>query len=225
VLGLEAGADDYITKPFNPEIVLARIRNQLRHRVTVEPFSHESDVTKTNLFTKIGLTWHISFRGNPAFHLPDRQGLAYLKFLLTHPAQEFTVEEIVFLLVPKERERLLNLASERIGTQRANHLDVCAKNACAKAGFTHQSTKHSAIDVTPEQLFEMLRHERVFENNPLIATADRERFRKSISIAVRRSLEDIRTFDPSLASHLQAPTLRMGFKLMYAPKPPFSWKT
>ena len=30
VLGLELGADDYITKPFNPVEVLARVKSQLR---------------------------------------------------------------------------------------------------------------------------------------------------------------------------------------------------
>ena len=30
VLGLNVGADDYITKPFNPAVVLARVRSQLR---------------------------------------------------------------------------------------------------------------------------------------------------------------------------------------------------
>ena len=32
ILGLELGADDYITKPFNPREVLARVRVQLRHQ-------------------------------------------------------------------------------------------------------------------------------------------------------------------------------------------------
>ena len=35
VLGLNVGADDYITKPFNPIEVLARVRSQLRRYTTL----------------------------------------------------------------------------------------------------------------------------------------------------------------------------------------------
>ena len=225
MLGLEVGADDFITKPFKPEIVLARIRNLLRRHARVKPLSLESDAPKTNSLIKKGQTWHISFQGNPTFYLPDRQGLAYLKFLLMHPGQEFAVEEIVFLLVPKERERILNLASERIGIQQTKLLDVCADNACTMLGLSNQKKTNTVIGVSPEQLSTMLREERVFENDPVVDTVNRERFRKSVSIALRRTLEDISKFDPSLANHLQAPNLRMGFKLLYAPHPELSWIT
>ena len=35
ILGLNVGADDYITKPFNPVEVLARVRSQLRRYLTL----------------------------------------------------------------------------------------------------------------------------------------------------------------------------------------------
>ncbi len=37
VLTLDAGADDYITIPFNPSVVLARVRVALRHRAALAP--------------------------------------------------------------------------------------------------------------------------------------------------------------------------------------------
>ncbi len=40
VLGLNVGADDYITKPFNPIEVLARVRSQLRRYTTLGGMEH-----------------------------------------------------------------------------------------------------------------------------------------------------------------------------------------
>jgi two-component system phosphate regulon response regulator PhoB len=43
VVGLEVGAGDYITKPFSPRVLIARIKNVLR-RKTAEPESDESPI-------------------------------------------------------------------------------------------------------------------------------------------------------------------------------------
>ena len=48
VLGLELGADDYITKPFNPVEVLARVRSQLRRYTQLGAKKEEE---KPNVYT------------------------------------------------------------------------------------------------------------------------------------------------------------------------------
>lgn len=45
VMALENGADDYITKPFDMEIVMAKIRSQLRRAVGAYASSHEQEPT------------------------------------------------------------------------------------------------------------------------------------------------------------------------------------
>ena len=41
VLGLELGADDYVTKPFSPRVLLARIRSVMRRKLGKEPEKDE----------------------------------------------------------------------------------------------------------------------------------------------------------------------------------------
>jgi two-component system alkaline phosphatase synthesis response regulator PhoP len=45
VLGLEIGADDYVTKPFSPREVVARVRAVLR-RSTAEPAADDSEIVR-----------------------------------------------------------------------------------------------------------------------------------------------------------------------------------
>jgi two-component system alkaline phosphatase synthesis response regulator PhoP len=47
IVGLELGADDYVTKPFNPSEVVARVRARLRAR---DRLSHASQPTKSQSF-------------------------------------------------------------------------------------------------------------------------------------------------------------------------------
>lgn len=51
VLGLSAGADDYLAKPFNPVELLARVRAQLRRFNELNPNSGNSGVLKYNGLT------------------------------------------------------------------------------------------------------------------------------------------------------------------------------
>ena len=125
ILGFEAGAADYIVKPFEPDVVLARVRNQLRHKFTLDSLRSIANGqlfgNADSVFRAIGSSWQIGFQGQPHFQLKDMLGLSYLQCLVAHPGRYFSVEDIVFLAAPKERENILARSASRMDANSLHH--------------------------------------------------------------------------------------------------------
>ncbi|MCG9595908.1 response regulator [Vibrio sp. Isolate25] len=56
VVGLEIGADDYVTKPFSPREMLARIKLRIKSRLTLDqpPKEHENELKADNFDYSVG---------------------------------------------------------------------------------------------------------------------------------------------------------------------------
>ena len=79
VSGLDAGADDYITKPFSTQELLARIRAVLRRRAPQEG----SDVVEVGALSLDAATHRVTWQTRPLKVGPTEFKL--LHFLMTHP--------------------------------------------------------------------------------------------------------------------------------------------
>jgi len=91
VAGLEAGADDYLTKPFNEREFEARVRVILRRQVPAYP-APEEELALGEL--KLSIHSHkVLSKGKPV-ELTARE-FDILRVLLTHPGKALTREEIV----------------------------------------------------------------------------------------------------------------------------------
>ncbi len=93
VLGLNVGADDYITKPFEPMEVLARVRSHLRRYAQLG-----SRAEKNPAETVIGgiflndRTKTVTVEGEPVNLTPTEYSILHL--LMTHPGQVFSTKAL-----------------------------------------------------------------------------------------------------------------------------------
>lgn len=88
VAGLDAGADDYVVKPFSIEELLARVRSNLRRTQAVD----EDTLTFEDL--TLNRRTREVFRGGQSIDLTAKE-FDLLDYLLTHPRQVFTRDQIL----------------------------------------------------------------------------------------------------------------------------------
>ena len=91
IIGLELGADDYITKPFSPRILLARIHAVLRRRAAPIPAEHDS-LAFLNLMIHPG-RHEVLIKDEPV-ELSVTE-FKILHFLASRPGWVFTRDQII----------------------------------------------------------------------------------------------------------------------------------
>ena len=89
VRGLDSGADDYITKPFSPKELIARVRAVLRR---TRPSISAEQLSFADI--EMDLTAHKVTRGGRATHLGPTE-FRLLRHFMEHPGRVFSREQLL----------------------------------------------------------------------------------------------------------------------------------
>lgn len=92
ILGLNIGADDYITKPFNPLEVIARVKSQLRRYTALGGAEKAPGLLSVGPISMDDGAKLVTVDGEPVSLTPIEYNI--LKLLMTHPGQVFSSAQI-----------------------------------------------------------------------------------------------------------------------------------
>ncbi|QTH42003.1 response regulator transcription factor [Cohnella sp. LGH] len=92
ILGLHVGADDYVTKPFNPMELVARVKSQLRRYVTLGSYEGIKKVIDLKGLTLDKSAKEVTVHGEPVKLTPIEYKI--VEFLMTNAGRVFSINEI-----------------------------------------------------------------------------------------------------------------------------------
>ncbi|WP_027724255.1 response regulator transcription factor [Tuberibacillus calidus] len=90
--GLQVGADDYVTKPFNPLELIARVKSQLRRYLTLGMYEGCEKVINLNGLTLDPSAKEVTVNGDPVKLTPIEYKIVEL--LMTNAGRVFSINEI-----------------------------------------------------------------------------------------------------------------------------------
>lgn len=180
------------------------------------------------VFRKKGQVWEVRYAGGQDFILLPSKGAAYLHILLAHRGTSFSVTKLAAVVARRPEEYLLGDAGdgsdrEAIAAYRARYEEL---NADMEDSRSRQDVDgETRIREEMEDLAAQIKRDQGLGGRLRKDLDVKDRVRKAVRAAIRRTVDEIRKYDGRLAEHLNAPTLNCGWNPCYDPRDPVDWTT
>ena len=92
ILGLNVGADDYVTKPFNPLELIARVKSQLRRYTALGSMETKQHIYQTGGLVLDDEQKRITVDGDAIYLTPVQYKI--LRFLIANAGKVYSIDEI-----------------------------------------------------------------------------------------------------------------------------------
>ncbi len=92
IIGLNFGADDYLTKPYNPLELMARVKSQLRRYTMLGSMLLEDHVLRVGGLELNRQTKEVTVEGENVMVTPKEYGI--LEMLMGHPGHVYSIDQI-----------------------------------------------------------------------------------------------------------------------------------
>ncbi|MEK7270552.1 MAG: 7-cyano-7-deazaguanine synthase [Planctomycetota bacterium] len=190
----------------------------------INPFSGDY------VFVRKGQPWIVKFAGGQDFILLPSKGTAYLDILISGSGTTFSAADLAYRVAKAPQKYALNEAidatsPETLGIYRARYRDLeeDLEEARKNSDLAAEQRTQNEMD----QLKEQIKKDTGLGGRIRKIGDDRERVRKRVCIAIRRTLDEIAKYDKRLAEHLNPKTtprsLTLGQSISYVAPAGVRW--